>query len=203
MLRGDYAARRRAGLSDCARWRFSRDGEVCDGVALMRARCAWGQAVCGGRRNCGIACAANTRKCASCAETWIRGCENWSAGQFDAIVLACAGLQRLGLTERITEVSGHGCDATGGGTGRPCASKLALSDVELTTALAELDDHGDQRVRDRGARAAGAAGGRLPGTDWARGRNWIAEKSCLKRVSWRRMASESVRESARGPHERT
>jgi hydroxymethylbilane synthase len=60
-------------------------------------------------------------------------------GQFDAIVLACAGLQRLGLAERITEILDTDMMLPAAGQGALCVEARA-KEFELAQLLASLDD---------------------------------------------------------------
>ncbi|AHG91813.1 Porphobilinogen deaminase [Gemmatirosa kalamazoonensis] len=61
-------------------------------------------------------------------------------GQYDAIVLAAAGLRRLGLTERVTQwlESDIMLPAVGQGA---IAVEVRAADAAMTAALAPLDDH--------------------------------------------------------------
>jgi len=60
-------------------------------------------------------------------------------GQFDAIVLACAGLQRLGLTARITEILSTDVMLPAAGQGALCV-ETRTEIFELVRLLAALDD---------------------------------------------------------------
>ena len=59
-------------------------------------------------------------------------------GAFDAVILAEAGLRRLGMAERITQSAAHVAHAAGGGTGR-AGHRTRAADAALREALAPLD----------------------------------------------------------------
>ena len=70
------------------------------GGAAGRAR-KWAPVRCGARRNCD-ACG-RIWSSNRCAATWTPGCASSTKANIDAIVLAAAGLKRLGWQDRIAE----------------------------------------------------------------------------------------------------
>ena len=79
---------------------ISRDGRNAEGFAGGRAHRHQQPAAAGAA----AAPSRPTLKCSICAETWTRECEKVAAGEFDAIVLAVAGVTRLGARDKITEI---------------------------------------------------------------------------------------------------
>ena len=57
---------------------------------------------CGGPRSCTRWGRVSSSRC--CAGMSTRGCASWTKGNYDAIVLAAAGLRRLGWQDRIREL---------------------------------------------------------------------------------------------------
>jgi hydroxymethylbilane synthase len=90
-------------------------------------------------------------------------------GDYDAIVLAKAGLDRLGLSENISEVLPHEVSLPAAGQGA-IGIEARESDAETLNALAELEDS-DTRCAVEAERAAlaGLGGGcQVPIGAWAR-----------------------------------
>ena len=58
-------------------------------------------------------------------EMWIRDLRKVEGGEYDAIVLSKAGLDRLGWSQKITEALSTDDFASGGGTRRNC-HRIAL-----------------------------------------------------------------------------
>jgi hydroxymethylbilane synthase len=61
-------------------------------------------------------------------------------GQYDAIMLAAAGLKRLGFAERITEIAGPGDSACRPSARAPSASNAGWTMMTSTMLLAPLHD---------------------------------------------------------------
>ena len=83
-------------------------------------------------------------------------------GQFDAIVLAEAGLRRLGLADRISQVLPFDVMLPAVGQGA-LAIECRADDAETLAAVAPLDDAATRAGGDGGAGAAGAFARRLHG----------------------------------------
>lgn len=141
------AITRRADPRDCLIARdgvFSRDGRSsCDGGALMRLPADARLGTSSPRRQAqlrNLRARLNTRweirELRGNVDTRLRKLDE---EQFDAIVLACAGLQRLGLTERIAEVLDTDVMLPAAGQGALCVEARA-ENFELIRLLAALDD---------------------------------------------------------------
>ena len=91
-------------------------------------------------------------------DTRLRKC---SEGVVDAIVLAHAGLLRLGLSDRVTEVLEPEVSLPGRGSGRPRhrATRGRRSDVGAARTARR---HRDRHRGGRGARRDAGGGGQLP-----------------------------------------
>ena len=59
------------------------------------------------------------QRASRCGATCSPGCKSWTQGQYGALVLACAGLKRLGLEGRIQPPLPHGGDAARRRPGHP------------------------------------------------------------------------------------
>ena len=85
-------------------------------------------------------------------------------GQYDAIILAAAGVKRLGLAENVTEYLDPAISLPAIGQGA-LGIECRVDDRELNDLIAFFN-HADSRVlRDRRAGAAQAARRRMPGAD--------------------------------------
>ena len=87
------------------------------------------------------------------------------AGDYDAIVLACAGLDRLGLGARIRARLAPPDWLPAAGAGRDRDRMPRGRCVRRPTLLAPLDDRGDAALRRRRARDEPAAARQLHGAD--------------------------------------
>ncbi len=130
-------------------WRSSAVPERADprdalcGAALARRARRRARAsappACAGARSC-WPCAPTSRS-ASCAATWTHGCAGWPRSDFDAIVLAQAGLDRLGRADEgaplaeLVPAPGQGCLRPRGTRGRCRARPPALTDASALAAL--------------------------------------------------------------------
>ncbi len=74
-----------------------------------------------------------------CAATWIRACARRSDGQYDAIILAGAGLTRLGLEKHVTEWLSLDVMLPAPGQGA-LAVQCRVDDHETLSLLAALED---------------------------------------------------------------
>ena len=91
------------------------------------------------------------------------------SGEYDAIVLAKAGLDRLGMSSRITEVLSPDVCMPAVGQGA-IAVQARIKDEELGDALAPLDDHETRQsiVAERALLGALQGGCQVPLGAWAR-----------------------------------
>ena len=132
--RGPHAGRRSR-----ARRPARRPGRTQAGRS-GRPAARWEPVRCAAPRSCGRC--GRTWWSNRCAATWTRGCASWTKGRYDAIVLAAAGLKRLGWDDRIAEIlsTNYMCPAVGqgalaietradGGAGRRSARKLDHPDT--------------------------------------------------------------------------
>ncbi len=85
-------------------------------------------------------------------------------GECDAIVLAKAGLDRLGMSDRITQVLPAEISLPAAGQGA-LAIEARAEDRELSGLLAALDHEATRRSVTAGTRVAFGAGRRLPSAD--------------------------------------
>ena len=133
-----------------------------------------------------------------------------TAGELDAIVLARAGLVRLGLEAHISEVFPVSVDAAGARPGRACRAVPRRGPWICCPVPAALDDEADAPGRRRGADGAARAGRRLLGAgrrdaDARRWRDWPGGWRVRARIGAAafsvevrgRDARESGREAAR------
>ena len=120
----------------------SRESGAIDSRSMPRAPACrmargWARAVCGGRRSCGIVRpdlhVADVR---GNVDTRLRKLDE---GQFDAIVLAEAGLRRLGLADRITQVLPFDVMLPAVGQGA-LGIECRADDAKTQAAVAPLDD---------------------------------------------------------------
>ena len=119
------------------------------------------------------------------------------SGEYQAIVLAKAGLDRLGLGARISEVLSPDVCMPAVGQGA-IAVQARLKDAELGDALAALDDHETRQsiVAERALLGTLAAGCQVPLGAWARfERNELAMEAVVCSLD----GSNCVRQRAAGP----
>jgi hydroxymethylbilane synthase len=124
----------------------------------------WAPAACAGPPSC-CASARMFRSC-RCGATWTRGCGSSVEQNLDAIVLAAAGLIRLGLSHgRITEYAAdpirHAAGSRAGGAVHrepPCGCRHRCPARQRPE-----DPCGNPVGRHGGAGVSGAPGRRLPG----------------------------------------
>ena len=119
------------------------------------------------------------------------------SGEYQAIVLAKAGLDRLGLGGRITEVLSPDICMPAVGQGA-IAVQARVKDAELGDALAVLDDHETRQsiVAERALLGALSAGCLVPLGAWARfERGELAMDAVICALD----GSNYVRERATGP----
>ena len=116
--------------------RAARRGARGDGTRCPRARW-WGRRARGAARWCSRA--ARISGPSRSAATWTRGSRSSRAGAYDALIMAAAGLKRLGLTPaaRHAARSGEFVPAVGQGV---LAVEARERDRELLELLRALDD---------------------------------------------------------------
>ncbi len=73
-----------------------------------------------------------------CVGMLTRACASWKQGEYDAIILAAAGLTRLGKTQHVKEVSVGRVHVSGGGAGR-LGIEIREGDVAMRKHLAFLE----------------------------------------------------------------
>ena len=100
-----------------------------------------------------------------CAAMSTRACASWKQGEYDAIILAAAGLMRLGKTQFIREYLPEEfmCPAAGQGA---LGIEIRDGDAADTSASGVLERCATPRRDYLRARAAEQVGRRMPGSDW-------------------------------------
>ena len=113
--------------------------------------------------------------------------EKLKRGDYDAIVLAKAGLDRLGLSANITQVLPQEICLPAAGQGA-IGIEARAGDRETLRVLAPLNDAETRCACDSRARRAGRTRRRLPGFHWRLGtrRKWKTGSRCGRAVSRRR-----------------
>ena len=101
-------------------------------------------------------------------------------GEFDAIVLAMAGVTRLGASAKVTQIFDEDLMLPAVGQGA-LGIETRADDAQTSRFVAALDDEETSRLHHRRARAPARAAGRLPGAagrlgTHAQGR--VASRSC-------------------------
>ncbi len=112
--------------------------------------------------------------------------EKLRRGDYDAIVLAKAGLDRLGLSGNISEVLPHEVSLPAAGQGA-IGIEARAGDAETLRALRAAGACGHALRCRRGARRAGRSRRRLPGADWSLGtrRKWKSRAGCSRALPGR------------------
>ena len=99
--------------------------------------------------------------------------EKLKRGDYDAIVLAKAGLDRLGLSGNISEVLPHNVSLPAAGQGA-LGIEARAADAETLSILATLEDAETRRAvtAERSALAGLGGGCQVPIGAWGRVENW-------------------------------
>ena len=146
---------------------------------------------------CGPTCASSR-----CAATSTRGCASSTRASYDAIVLAAAGLMRLGLAERIRARFDADADAAGGRPGRARHRGARRRRARCATRWRTLIHRAD--LAGGACRARGVARARRQ-LQHAAGRAralWQGDELLLRRRARRRRATRRGRCCARTPRGR-
>ena len=121
------------------------------------------------------------------------------AGGFDALVLAAAGMRRLGFAARITAPIPHDDCIPAPGQGI-VAIEIRADDRTTREAAATVNDRRGIGIARRGARARGRARRRMPASAGRRrDSRGIATFSTCTRLSRRLDGRRSIKRDARGP----
>jgi hydroxymethylbilane synthase len=121
------------------------------------------------------------------------------SGEYEAVVVAKAGLDRLGLTHRISEILAPEICLPAVGQGA-IAIEARTTELEIANVLAKLDDFDTRNavVAERSLLAELQGGCQVPLGAWARmERNELILEACVVSID----GLEYVREQASGPPE--
>ena len=192
-------ADRHAGRADDGAVPAARDAVGRAGAAGPPRRACRGRSrpsrPCSGRRRASApAASAASRSCIGCcrarpsspsAATSIRGCASSTKGSYDAIVLACAGLERVGLRRRASRCALPltAC-VPAPGQGAVGVERRATRRAALAALRRGARRRGDAGGGDRRADRRRGAGRRLPDADWrarAAARRPDGISSCTRR----------------------